>query len=73
MTRKKLKNRFPDYDVVDLKKMGIITFGTRLFIRKDKQALKIVFPTGQTVTFCPTEEIQENDIKIKPYDQTKRQ
>ena len=53
---KKLKARYPDYDVVDLDKLTgttIVTFGTTLFMRKDQQALKIVFPTGQEFTFAP--------------------
>lgn len=60
-TNKKKKSRFPDYDVVDLEALAgttVVTFGTTLFMRKDKQALRIVFPCGQTVTFCPLDEIK---------------
>jgi len=52
----KKHNRFPDYDRVDTK--DAITFGTTIFIRKDKRALKIVFPTGTTLDFMPEEEIK---------------
>lgn len=66
MSKKKFK-RFPDYDVVVMK--DVITFGTTLFIRKDKKALKIVFPAGQTVTFAPQDEIQEEKSgKISSFD-----
>lgn len=65
--KKKSKNpRYPDYDVMDLNKLTgetIVTFGTTLFMRKDKQALKIIFPTGQTFTFCPSEECKNDLIK----------
>lgn len=55
--RKKKQPRWPDYEVV--KMPHIVTFGTTLFIRKDKRALRIVFPAGQSVTFMPEKEITE--------------
>ena len=51
----KKQSRFPDYNRVNLE--DIVTFGTCLFLRHDKQALKIVFPAGQTVTFASVDEI----------------
>jgi len=59
---KKKQPRFVDYDIIDLYKIAgqnVVTFGTTLYMRKDKQALRIVFPTGQTMTFCPLEEIEK--------------
>lgn len=50
----KKKKRWQDYDVVKLPK-GTVTFGTTLFMRKDQKALRIVFPTGEIVTFEPKE------------------
>lgn len=47
--------RYPDYEKVDTS--GVITFGTTVFIHKDKQALIIVFPTGQELHFKPIAEI----------------
>ena len=52
----KKKPRFPDYEVVPMK--DVITFGTVIFMRKDKRAIKIVFPAGQSVTFAPEDEIK---------------
>ncbi len=54
---KKKKARWPDYKLIDLGET--VTFGTYLFMRKDKKAIRIVFPAGQTVTFCPEEEIDK--------------
>lgn len=42
---------FEDYELVEMP--DVVTFGTSLFVRKDKRALKIVFPAGQMVTFAP--------------------
>ncbi len=61
----KKSNRWSDYELIDLNKLTgdtIITFGTSLFLRKDKQAIRIVFPTGQQFTFCPADEVAENDL-----------
>jgi len=52
--------RWPDYEVVKME--DVVTFGTTLFIRKDRRALKVVFPAGQTVTFCPEEEIEKEKL-----------
>ena len=54
--KKKKEPRWPDYEVVKMPE-GIVTFGTTLFMRKDKKALRVLFPAGQSVTFCPEEEI----------------
>ena len=57
---KKKKQRWPDYEIIDLYKTTghkVITFGTTLFMRKDKKSLRIVFPAGDAITFCPEEEI----------------
>ena len=62
MKKKKKQPRWPDYEVVDMDKEAgekVVTFGTTLFMRKDKQALRIVFPAGQIVTFCPQDEITQ--------------
>ena len=57
MKKNQKKNpRFPDYERVKLEMEDIITFGTSVFIRKDKKALKIVFPTGSILTFAPEDE-----------------
>ncbi len=53
--KKNKKPRFPDYELVDMK--DVITFGTSVFMRKDKRALIIVFPAGQELHFKPEEEI----------------
>jgi hypothetical protein len=58
MKKKKAKRRFPDYERVDTK--DVITFGTSVFIRKDRQALIIVFPAGQELHFKPEQEISNN-------------
>jgi len=58
--KKKKKPRWPDYDVVKLPE-EIVTFGTTLFMRKDNQALRIVFPTGQTITFSLKSEHKKTD------------
>ena len=53
--KKKIKmKRFEDYELVKMD--NIVTFGTCLFIRKDKRALKIVFPAGQICTFTPMDD-----------------
>lgn len=54
MKKKKLP-RFPDYERVKMDE--VITFGTNVWIRKDKRALIIVFPAGQELHFKPEEEI----------------
>lgn len=53
--KKEKINRFPDYERVEMKE--VITFGTSVFIRKDKRALIIVFPAGQELHFKPEDEI----------------
>jgi len=56
--KKQKKPHWPDYEVIDLDKLAgtkVVTFGTTLFQRKDGQALRIVFPCGQTFTWCPQE------------------
>ena len=59
-TNKRMKRKrragFEDYDLVEMP--DVITFGTELFIRKDKRALKIVFPAGQVCIFASEEEIK---------------
>ena len=55
--KRKTKPRFPDYDRVDTK--DVVTFGTSVFIRKDRQALIIVFPAGQEMHFKPEQEIKK--------------
>ena len=56
--QKKTK-RFPDYERVIMDE--VTTFGTTIFMRKDKRALKIVFPTGTVMTFAPEDEIKAVD------------
>lgn len=60
--KKKKTPRWPDYERVQMD--DVVTFGTTVFIRKDKRAIKIVFPAGQTMTFAPEDEI-ENEHKRK--------
>ena len=55
--KKKKESRWPDYEIVDIK--DVVTFGTAIFMRKDKLAIRIVFPAGQILTFCPENEIGE--------------
>ena len=63
MKKKKIpRPGFEDYERVEMDE--VITFGTTLFMRKDKRALKIVFPAGQMVTFAPEYEIAE--MKVNP-------
>ncbi len=58
MKKKQKKSpRFPDYERVEMKE--VITFGTTVFMRKDKRALIIVFPAGQELHFMPEEEISK--------------
>ena len=57
---KKKNSRFPDYDLVDLKE--VITFGTNVWVRKDKLALVIVFPCGNQLHFKPEDEIKLDKI-----------
>ena len=52
---KKPRPGFEDYERVEMGK--VVTFGTTLYIRKDRRALKIVFPAGQMVMFAPEDEI----------------
>lgn len=65
--KKKLTPRagFEDYQHIET---DAVTFGTTLFMRNDRRALKIVFPAGQMVTFAPMDEIaegKENESEIK--------
>jgi hypothetical protein len=53
--RGKLKPRFTDYEKIDTE--NVVTFGTSVFIRKDRQALIILFPTGSQLHFKPELEI----------------
>ena len=57
--KKKAKkaSRFPDYEKVDLGE--ITTFGTSVYLRKDKQAIIILFPCGNTLEFKPEVEIKK--------------
>ena len=57
--------RWPDYERVDLG--SVITFGTTLFMRKDKRALRIVFPAGDSIMFAPEDEIAA-EINIANYE-----
>ena len=59
--KKKKSSRFPNYERVDT--TDIVTFGTSVFIRKDKQALIIVFPCGNELHFKPEDEIQKAKSK----------
>ena len=56
MKKIKIQNRFPDYNLITTPESGVVTFGTNLFLRKDKRAIKIVFPAGQIVTFAPLDK-----------------
>ena len=62
MKKKKIKTPlFPDYERVNTD--DVITFGTSVFIRKDRQALIIVFPAGQELHFMPEQELKTKGIK----------
>jgi hypothetical protein len=52
MRKKLAKPGFEDYEIVKLPK-DVVTFGTSLYIRNDGAAIKVVFPTGHTVSFEP--------------------
>ena len=52
--RRAEKARFPNYEKVDLGE--VITFGTSIFVRKDKRALIILFPCGSELHFEPENE-----------------
>ena len=56
MKRKK-KPRWPDYELFDTS--DHVTFGTSIFIRKDGQAIRILFPAGDSLEFAPTEDEKE--------------
>jgi hypothetical protein len=52
--KKKKQPRFPDYEVIAPKDGdGLVTFGTTVFLRKDGQAIIIVFPCGHELHFAP--------------------
>ena len=55
--KKKTNPRFPDYERVIMDE--VVTFGTTVFIRKDKRALIIVFPCGQELHFKPDYKIEK--------------
>ena len=58
MKKNKKKNpRFPDYDLITAPESGLITFGTNVWLRKDGQALIIIFPAGQELHFAPADEL----------------
>lgn len=52
--KKQKKTRWPDYERVDLG--DTVTFGTSIFMRKDKKAIRILFPAGQSATFALEEK-----------------
>ena len=53
--------RYPDYERVIMP--DVVTFGTTVFMRKDKRALLVVFPAGQEMIFAPEDEIAEGKLK----------
>ena len=55
--KKKTNPRYPDFERVPME--DVITFGTTLFIRKDRGALLIVFPAGQEMIFAPEDELKK--------------
>ena len=60
-----IRKGFENYELVATK--DIVTFGTSVYIRKDKKALRIVFPSGQVMTFCPVEAEPESGDKPPLY------
>jgi hypothetical protein len=64
--KKEIHNRFENYTLVPMK--DVVSFGTTLFVRNDKRALKIVFPAGQICTFAPLDEIESgNEVVLPPW------
>ena len=59
---KKVK-RFIDYERIEMK--DVVTFGTNVWIRKDRRALIIVFPAGQELHFKPEWEIADERLEFK--------
>jgi len=57
MTKKAKTSRFSDYELVEMK--DVVTFGTNVWIRKDRRALIIVFPAGNELHFKPEDEIEK--------------
>lgn len=57
--------QIPDYDLITTPESGVVTFGTNVFVRKDRQALIIVFPAGQELHFAPEQEIEIAAFKGK--------
>lgn len=55
MAKREKQPKWPDYDLVNID--DIVSFGTSLYLRKDRKALRIVFPTGQMCTFAPLDGI----------------
>ena len=65
--KKKKVARWPDYKVVKMK--DVVTFGTVVFLRRDKKAIRIVFPAGTVATFAPLDETEEtNSHSLKKED-----
>ena len=54
--KKKKVSRWPDFELIDLK--GTVTFGTNIYMRKDKMAIRILFPAGESILFAPMDEIE---------------
>lgn len=61
MKKKQPRKGFENYELVDTS--DIVTFGTSVFMRNDGQAIKVVFPAGQIMTFAP---LDENGIEEMP-------
>jgi hypothetical protein len=52
MKKKKIPRKgFEDYDLIDM--TGKVTFGSAVFLRNDRLAIKVVFPAGDILTFAP--------------------
>jgi hypothetical protein len=61
MKKKKVRRPgFENYERIIMP--DVITFGTTIYMRNDKRAIKIVFPVGQTVTFAPQDEIDAEKL-----------
>lgn len=56
--KKQKVDRWPDYERVDLG--STVTFGTSIYMRKDKRAIRILFPAGESIMFALEDVLKTN-------------